>query len=1057
MPDFFPSSSSESSPSSDSSKSSSSDSFSSFSGDQSDEYFTNNWNGGNLIVGTGETKSYPYVNYNIDQMTLRNGSELEVSVGLDEIEYGLDVSFLCNEFYGNQTSTTTINQVLGPRFLPEYRNLYPIGGSSVTLDSYYPGLTIKSRNTLTHNGIITINDNDSYFEEIDSPNSEVDGKFGNSVSLYGNRLAIGAYDENGGATDSGRVYIYDLSGETWSLTQTLTSPNAQTDGLFGNSVSLYGNRLAIGAYNENGGATDSGRVYIYDLSGETWSLTQTLTSPNAEDFGYFGNSVSLYGNRLAIGAHDEDGGATNSGRVYIYDLSGTWSLTQTLTSPNYEINGRFGNSVSLYGDRLAVGAYRESGGAITDSGRVYIYDLSGTWSLTQTLTSPNAESIGYFGNSVSLYGNRLAIGADYENAGGIGNSGRVYIYDLSGTWSLTQTLASPNAESSGYFGNSVSLYGNRLAIGAHYEDGGATNSGRVYACVLFSNTWITLISPNAEVTGYFGGSVSIHGNRMAIGAENEDGGASSAGRVYIYDLNNNVWSLTQTLTSPNAILNGFFGDSVSLYGDRLAISAYAEHGGAIVDSGQVYIYDLSNGVWSLTQTLTSPNAEVTGYFGWSVSLYESTLAIGAERENGGATDSGRVYIYDLSGETWSLTQTLTSPNATSGGYFGYSISLYGNRLTIGAQNENGEAIADSGQVYIYDLFGTWSLTQTLTSPNAESSGHFGNSVSLYGDRLAIGAFQEDGGEAIYNSGRVYIYDLSGTWSLTQTLSSPNAASSGYFGTLVSLYNKTLIVGTNETVESVSNSGRSYLYGLDNGNFSLSQTLTSPNRKNNGYFGSAAALYADKLAIGARGENRVYLYPLSQHLDICLYGDTVNLGSTFNITSSDNVVQYTIHLKIFANTFNNDSNLDSKILVTVKKPYLLANPWVWGNGTNLGDYDKNQSWINWTYEGTHIPVMTYGNSDTGKLRVRFGQSVVSNVMDMTGANSQNVEMLAITSSMEAYTIYIRGWTVAESYTYNFGEPFDVAHGETEDLSWSLYSGTFNNDWRYMQMKIVVATP
>jgi hypothetical protein len=98
----------------------------------------------------------------------------------------------------------------------------------------------------------------------------------------------------------------------------------------------------------------------------------TLNSPNPENIGEFGGSVSGVPDAdgdgcsdLLVGAGEEGGGAEDAGRAYLYS-GATGALLRTLQSPNVEINGQFGVSVSGVPDAngdgrgdLLVGAFLE--------------------------------------------------------------------------------------------------------------------------------------------------------------------------------------------------------------------------------------------------------------------------------------------------------------------------------------------------------------------------------------------------------------------------------------------------------------------------------------------------------------------------------------------------------------------------------------------------------------------------------------------------------------------------------------------------------------------------
>jgi hypothetical protein len=119
-----------------------------------------------------------------------------------------------------------------------------------------------------------------------SPNPEQTGGFGLSVSGVEDAdgdgrgdLLAGAYYEDGGAFNAGRVYLF--SGATGALLRTLTSPNPEFQGYFGFSVAGVADAdgdgrgdLLVGAYSEAGGATDAGRAYLFP-SGTSISLTAT--------------------------------------------------------------------------------------------------------------------------------------------------------------------------------------------------------------------------------------------------------------------------------------------------------------------------------------------------------------------------------------------------------------------------------------------------------------------------------------------------------------------------------------------------------------------------------------------------------------------------------------------------------------------------------------------------------------------------------------------------------------------------------------------------------------
>ena len=137
---------------------------------------------------------------------------------------------------------------------------------------------------------------------------------------------------------------------------------------------------------------------------EIWKQESYLKAVNNDAGDNFGYSVSISGDTLAVGVRLEDSNQTtitngtsassddsnaNSGAVYVYKRTGTsWAQEAYIKAANNDASDFFGSSVSISGDTLAVGAYREDSNQTTitngtsassdnsssDSGAVYVYD-----------------------------------------------------------------------------------------------------------------------------------------------------------------------------------------------------------------------------------------------------------------------------------------------------------------------------------------------------------------------------------------------------------------------------------------------------------------------------------------------------------------------------------------------------------------------------------------------------------------------------------------------------------------------------------------------------------
>ena len=165
---------------------------------------------------------------------------------------------------------------------------------------------------------------------------EAAGDFsGQSVSMPdANTLAIGAQHNNGNGSSAGHVRVYNWSGIAWVKKGADIDGEAAGD-QSGHSVSMPdSNTLAIGAYANNGNGAFAGHVRVYNWSGTAWvKKGADIDGEAAGDFS--GCSVSMPdANTLAIGAYFNDGKASNAGHVRVYKLCKNSTQTIVKTACN---------------------------------------------------------------------------------------------------------------------------------------------------------------------------------------------------------------------------------------------------------------------------------------------------------------------------------------------------------------------------------------------------------------------------------------------------------------------------------------------------------------------------------------------------------------------------------------------------------------------------------------------------------------------------------------------------------------------------------------------------
>ena len=469
-------------------------------------------------------------------------------------------------------------------------------------------VTAKDNTTSKVYQVILTRDSASQFAQqayVKASNPQQDDWFGYSLALDGDTLAVGALQEDSNGTgvntgnqadnsaaDSGAVYVFVRSGDTWTQQAYIKASNAGAGDRFGYSVALSGDTLAVGAIFEDSDATgvngdqldddgvNSGAVYVFVRDGATWTQQAYIKASNTDSGDWFGSSVALSGDTLAVGATQEDSGATgvdqnqtietapDSGAVYVFVREGdVWTQQAYVKASNTDSFDAFGTSVALDGDTLAVSAHREASNAkginpggeadnsATNSGAVYVFSRSGgSWSQQAFVKASNSEAEDQFGVSVALSGNTLVVGAPYEDSGATGvngnqtfdnrsNSGAVYVFVRNATtWTQEAYLKASNPDVTDLFGYSVAAAGDLVVVGAPYEasnadgvggnqdDNSLTLSGAAYVFARTDAAWTQVgyvKASNSESSDLFT-YVAVSGDTVAIGAYGE---ASNAGGI----------------------------------------------------------------------------------------------------------------------------------------------------------------------------------------------------------------------------------------------------------------------------------------------------------------------------------------------------------------------------------------------------------------------------------------------------------------------------------------------------------------------------------------------
>lgn len=365
------------------------------------------------------------------------------------------------------------------------------------------------------------------------------------------------------------------------------------------------------------------------------------------------------------------------------------------------------------------------------------------------------------------------------------------------------------------FGAAVAWVGQTALIGAPgYDPGDANDAGAayVYADVLNTGAQPITLTKSVPITAeQLGFVVADFGGQALVGAPGAKDGTITAGAAYVFNVGTGQQVLTMTNPSPDpdVQVQELFGFAVAeVNGDVVVGAPGVKYGGVFNSAGEAYRMNGVTGAFSAT--LENPGANFFESFGSTVAAYGNDVLIGAPLEviGGGGTDYGAVYLFDP--DTQTVIRTFNNPTPISNDRFGASVAAFGNRVLIGAPNDDSAGSSDAGAAYLFNgdtgaLLHTFTLTSTIHAPAIND--HFGAAVSLNGQHILIGAPERDGGAS--DAGAAYLFNAT-TYSFIQVFSNPTPASGEGFGSSLAVNTDLFLVGAPKVTGTV---GEAYLFSF----------------------------------------------------------------------------------------------------------------------------------------------------------------------------------------------------------------------------------------------------
>lgn len=361
-----------------------------------------------------------------------------------------------------------------------------------------------------------------------------------------------------------------------------------------------------------------------------------------------------------------------------------------------------------------------------------------------------------------------------------------------------------------------------------------------------------LVGSGGQIGDRFGVSVSLDDDVAVVGAP---GANDNMGAAYVLRRDGETWTQEAFLTAPVPDSDDSFGQSIAVQADTLLVGA-PRRSAPLVHSGAVYVYRLDPGGprWILDAQITASDGGAGDNFGGSVSIDGNVALIGALEDNiNGLQEAGSAYVFRWNGDHWIEEAKLTDSRAAAFDYFGSAVAVLGDFAVAGAKGKDHPHVG-KGSVFVFRYDGaTWVLECELTAFDGVGNQLFGGAVSIAGNIICVGADQDND-----QMGAAYIFRYDGaSWLPEEKLTgSMPVGPFPQFGSEVSMTDnaKIVVVGAPSDLAQGLTSGAAYLFRDEGNSWEEVTKLTPSNGAKLDVFGRAVAVDQDTAFVGAPRQN-----------------------------------------------------------------------------------------------------------------------------------------------------------------------------------------------------------
>jgi hypothetical protein len=271
--------------------------------------------------------------------------------------------------------------------------------------------------------------------------------------------------------------------------------------------------------------------------------------------------------------------------------------------------------------------------------------------------------------------------------------------------------------------------------------------------------------------------ISGNGERIVVGSHTQN-------RAYVFRREGNTWVEEQELIGSGVDTGDEFGRNVGInyYGDYICVGAHRNDSGA-TEAGKAFIYNRVGTTWSEQDTIQGTIRSFQRFGQMPIFNKDGTKLVAGGDNSTFANPEA--YVFSRSGSVWTLDQTLLPALGISGSRYGTSCEMTpdGERIFITAPY-----YSSTGRVWVWKWNGAaYAEEANFTGSSAVNGfGGFGFyafsgiGIDATGTLLFVGSRKENTGDT--DSGAAYVFQRTGTsWAEIQRILPPQIIFNGEFG------------------------------------------------------------------------------------------------------------------------------------------------------------------------------------------------------------------------------------------------------------------------------------